>query len=167
VSITSADIVIWNALRDRLMSEHGLEEDDPAVFDTLDGELSLADRLADLLRAALESEALAEALGLRLKDMQDRKARLEHRAKVFRREVAKTALAARIPKMEREDFTASFTLPDHGPVDVPDIEAVPTEYCRIKKEPDKKRIAELLKGGLMPNWAKWSEPQPRATVRTR
>jgi hypothetical protein len=31
VTITSADIVIWNALRDRLMAEHGLEEDDPAV----------------------------------------------------------------------------------------------------------------------------------------
>jgi hypothetical protein len=167
VTISSADIAIWNALRERLMVEHNLEDDDPVLYDTLDGELSLADRLADLLRAALDSEALAEALGLRLKDMQDRKARLEHRAKVFRREVAKTALAARIPKMEREDFTASFTLPDHGPVDVPDIEAVPVEYCRIKKEPDKKRIAELLKGGLMPNWAKWSEPQPRATVRTR
>jgi hypothetical protein len=167
VTISSADIAIWKAVRDRLMSEHGLEDDDPALFDTLDGELSLADRLADLLRAALESEALAEALGSRLKDMKDRKARLEHRAEVFRREVATAALAASIKKMEREDFTASFTLPEHGPVDVPDIEAVPIEFCRIKKEPDKKKITDLLKGGLLPNWARYAEPRPRATVRTK
>jgi hypothetical protein len=50
---------------------------------------------------------------------------------------------------------------------VPDIEAVPIEFCRIKKEPDKKKITDLLKGGLLPNWARYAEPRPRATVRTK
>lgn len=38
-------------------------------------------------------------------------------------------------------------------VDVPDLEAVPQDFIRVKREPDKKKIADMLKDGALVNWA--------------
>jgi hypothetical protein len=68
-------------------------------------------------------------------------------------------------RLKAPDFTAFVTTPKHGPVEVPDPTAVPDEFSHIVKTPDKVKIKQLLEGGLSPNWAHFSEPRPRLTIR--
>jgi hypothetical protein len=53
------------------------------------------------------------------------------------------------------DYKISFTTPRES-VDVPDANAVPDDFLRMKPEPDKKKIAEHLRSlpeSSRPNWA--------------
>lgn len=50
------------------------------------------------------------------------------------------------------DYQLSFSTPRES-VDVPDVEAVPDDFVKLKKEADKKKIGDYLKAGNTPNWA--------------
>ncbi len=49
---------------------------------------------------------------------------------------------------------------------IPDNEAVPEEFCRIKKEPDKTRIKEFLKHNKC-NWATLSDRDNTIQLKTK
>lgn len=52
-------------------------------------------------------------------------------------------------------------------VDCPDINAVPEEFLRIKKEPDKKKISEFIKESpAIPNWAIFTKGDDYITIKS-
>jgi hypothetical protein len=91
-------------------------------------------------------------------ELKAREERHAHRADELRRAVAWAMGELGLPKITAPDFTASLSMPEHGSVEVPDIAAVPLEFCRVVKTPDKLKIKALLDGGLCPNWASFSAP---------
>ena len=103
----SRELNKFRLLRDRLLAEIP-ELDAETLADTLEGITDLKEMLAELVRSALEDEALAAGLSTRLSDMKARLERFETRAKRKRQLALKTMGDAEIAKLEQSDFTASL-----------------------------------------------------------
>src|SRR5689334_14881017 len=105
--VLEAESTRRKALRDRLLTEIP-ELDSETLADTLEGITDLKETLAEVIRSALEDEALVAGLSTRLCDMKARLARLESRAKRKRELALKTMCEAEIAKLEQADFTVSL-----------------------------------------------------------
>src|SRR4051812_12601062 len=81
-------IATWSRLKAELAEAYGLEPDDEALTDTLDGQLDLGDQIHKLLQHACENELFAEALDKRITEHKARKDRLNRAAKAIRQHVA-------------------------------------------------------------------------------
>ena len=85
----SRELSKFRLLRDRLLAEIP-DLDAETLADTLEGITDLKEMLAELVRSALEDEALAAGLSTRLSDMKARLERFETRAKRKRQLALKT-----------------------------------------------------------------------------
>ena len=74
------ETVGYVAARNQLLAEFP-DLDDETLHDTLEGITDLKQMLAEVVRSALDDEALAGGLSTRLSDMKARLDRLEERAK--------------------------------------------------------------------------------------
>src|SRR5215470_15124252 len=81
----------YRTLRNRLL-ELFPEIDDETLGDTLEGITDLREMLAELVRSALEDQALSSGLSTRLTEMRARVQRLEYRAEK-KRELARRVMA--------------------------------------------------------------------------
>ena len=103
--------------------------DAETLADTLEGITDLREMLAELIRSALEDEALASGLSTRLNDMKARLERLETRAGRKRQLALRAMSEADIQKLMESDFTAS--LKQGAPtLDVVDEAKVPAAYWK-------------------------------------
>src|SRR5438105_2837626 len=90
------------------LSEQFPHIDDETLADTLEGISDLREILAELVRSALEDEALSLGLSTRLADMRLRLERLRQRAEK-KRSLALAAMAeAEIKTLVEPDYTASL-----------------------------------------------------------
>src|SRR6185295_15663153 len=109
-----------------------------------------------LLRRARRAEAEAKAVADMRRELAEelaaREERHARRADALRRAVGWAMGELGLPKIMAPDFTATVSTPEHGPVEVPDPDAVPIEYCRVVKTPDKAAIKSLLDRGERVNW---------------
>ena len=144
----------------------GIADDDPDFIALVAAESDLPKRLERMIRRARFMETHAKALKDMIEEMRERKSRFESQAEKLRH-IATWAMAeAGLPRLDCPDFTASLSR-GRPQVVVPDPEAVPLEFCRVKKEPDKVRIRELLENGMAPEWAHLGNQQHQISVRTR
>ena len=97
----------YSRLRARLLAEIP-DLDAETLADTLEGITDLREMLAELIRSALEDEALASGLSTRLNDMKARLERLETRAGRKRQLALRVMSEADIQKLTESDFTASL-----------------------------------------------------------
>ena len=122
IRVISAEVVRHTVIRDRLLAE--IPDIDPETLaDTLEGLTDLREMLAEVIRSALDDEALAAGLSTRLSDMKARIERFETSAKRKRELALKAMSEAEIPKLLVADFTASLR---HG---------APLSRCRGKQDP--------------------------------
>src|SRR5206468_3576580 len=82
--------------------------DAETLADTLEGITNLHKMLAEVIRSALDDEALASGISTRLSDMKARLERFEERAKRKRQLALRAMAEAEIPKIAEADFTASL-----------------------------------------------------------
>src|SRR6476469_2532690 len=94
-------------LRDRLLAEIP-DIDAETLANTLEGITDLREMLAEVIRSALDDEALTAGLSTRLADMKSRLERFEVRAKRKRQLVLQAMTEAEIDKLAEADFTASL-----------------------------------------------------------
>lgn len=152
--------------RDHLLAEFP-DLDDQTLADTLEGITDLKEMLAEVVRSALDDEALAAGLSTRLSDMKARLERLEARAK-RKRQLALGAMAeANIPKLAEADFTAS--LRQGAPtLEVTAEDKIPAAYWKPQPPKlDKQGLLAALKGGTIIEGAALSAPQTLLSVRTK
>jgi hypothetical protein len=123
-----------------------LATDDQALADTLQGESRLDRVVARVITAALEREAMADGITAYIKTLQDRRSRLTVGAEKLRAMALWALQEAGIKKLEEPNFTA-LTQASQPSVVIIDEEMIPAEFTRIKVEPNKKLIAEVLKAG--------------------
>lgn len=158
----TAALVTRINLRDQLLAVYPqLAEDETALLDTLDGLDTLNEQIVAVLRHAIEREAHGKALGDLIDAMTARKRRLEDGAKSLRTAALHAMQEVGIKKISAPDMTIGLS-PGKPRLVITDEAAVPETLCRIKREPDKKAIAEYLseRPNAMPNWATWDAPKP-------
>lgn len=138
---------LYRRMREALLVEHP-DIDPVTLADTLEGSSMLPDILAGLIRAAREDEAMSDALAGMVKDMQERKARLQHRADRRRDMVQALMEHAGLHNLVQPDFTVSIR---NNPPKVifTDEPAIPDEYCRISRLPNINDIRAALKNNIV------------------
>jgi hypothetical protein len=154
------------ALRDQLLRQFP-DLDDETLRDTLDGLTSLREILAEVIRSALDDEALAAGLSTRVSDMRARVERFETRAK-RKRQLALHAMAdAEIQKLIQPDFTAS--LRQGAPtLEVLAEDEIPAVYWKPQAPKlDKQGLLAALKAGTAIDGVALAPPQVQLAVRTK
>ena len=156
----------FQVLRARLLAEIP-DLDAETLADTLEGLTDLKEMLAELVRSALEDEALAAGLSTRLSDMKARLERFETRAKRKRQLALKTMGEAEIAKLEQPDFTASLRQAAPA-LEVVAEDKIPAAYW--KPQPfklDRQGLLQALKAGTAIEGVGWAPPHQLLSVRTK
>ncbi|WP_336800344.1 siphovirus Gp157 family protein [Kaistia sp. MMO-174] len=160
-------IAEYQRVREMLLASFPeLADDEQALADTLEGETSLIDAAASLIRSALDDEAFEEACAKLAAEKRDRATRFGQRAMKQREAALALLQAADIPKLEQADFTASVGK-SRSKVIIADEGALPEDFIRVARSPDKTAIGDALKDGKTVPGALLSNPEPTLTVRTR
>lgn len=152
-------------LRQQLVEVYpGIEEDETALLDTLEGIDDLPEQIITTLRTAVEREAAATALAEIIKTMTGRKQRLEDGAKTLRVAVLHAMEEAGIPKIPAPDMTVTVGR-GKPKVLITDPASVPDDLCRISREPNKTDIAKAIAEKRNVPGVTLGNPQSFLTVR--
>jgi hypothetical protein len=145
-----------------------LAADDEAWALSLESETDLHAVLGLLVEKMQDDACMAGAIKTRMHDLEERAERYVQREKALRKIAYHLMVEAKAKKVELPEATLSIR---QGTVrtEVPDDDAVPDEFCRFKREPDKARIKEHLQAcnGSPPNWAALVQSEPSLSVRTK
>jgi hypothetical protein len=156
----------YRAIRERIQTQDP-DIDERTLADTVEGLTDVHEILMAIIRSALEDQALATGLKLRMSELQTRLARLEDRASK-RRAIAKDVMVdLDIKKLEAPDFTASIR-PGTPAVVVLDEGAVPSIYWEPgKPKLNRQELMADLKQGNDIAGVDLGNPEPVLSVRTR
>jgi hypothetical protein len=154
------------AIRERLQAADPTL-DEQTLADTVEGLTDVHDILTAILRAALEDEAMATGLKVRIADMEDRLGRLQDRA-AKRRQIVKEAMTElEIKKLQAPDFTASLR-PGFPSLVVLNENDIPSIYWEPRDPKlDRATLIADLKQGRDVGGASLSNPEPVLSVRVR
>ncbi len=156
----------YQHLRSRLLAEVP-EIDEHTLADTLEGLTDLREMLAEIIRSALDDEALAAGLSTRLSDMKARIDRFETSARRKRELALKAMSEASIPKLLVADFTAS--LRQGAPtLDVIEESKIPAAYWKPQPPKlDRQGLLAALKAGTAIEGVVLEPPRLQLSVRTK
>jgi hypothetical protein len=156
----------YRTIRSRLKEEEP-QIDDKTLADTVEGLSDLPDILTTILRAALEDEALADGLKVRLEEMDERLGRLRDRAAKRRQIVKDTMLEVDLRKLIAPDFTASIR-PGIPALTVLDESAVPSIYWEPRQPRlNRSELISDLKRGAEVTGVTLANSEPILSVRTK
>src|ERR1700682_2869357 len=130
----------FQSVRERIRAEEQ-DIDDVTLADTVEGLTDLHEILAAITRAALVDEALSSGLRARIKEMQDRLARLEERASKRRHIARDVMLQTDIKKITAPDLTVSLR-PGTPSLVVIDDAAIPDAFW--EPQPPRLKRQELV-----------------------
>jgi hypothetical protein len=161
-----AELARHKVLRTRLLAEIP-DIDAETLADTLEGITDLREVLAEVLRSALDDEALAGGLSVRLSDMKARHERLETRAKRKRQLVLQAMIEADIAKLAEADLTASLRQ-GTPTLEVISEDQIPAAYWKPQPPKlDRQGLLSALKAGAPIDGAALAAPQVQLSVRTK
>jgi folate-dependent phosphoribosylglycinamide formyltransferase PurN len=153
---------IGDVIRDML----GGDYDDLTFLDTLDGETDVNDVIDRVLSDRAKALALSAAAKAQADDLAGRAKRIAERAKACDKALLDILDAIDLRKVERPAATV-FRRPGSLRVQISDESSVPTQLCRIKREPDKAAIKRALEAGEDVPGASLCRGDDGVTVRVR
>lgn len=139
LSPLSSEARAFSELKSKIAEAFGLEEDDDAVLDTVEGQSSLHEMILASIRYAKRREAMADAMQEIIKDNQARKTRHERAAEAIRVAVAQAMQEAGVPKVEAADITITQRRSKPKPVIVDETQ-LPAWAITYKPVPNRKAI---------------------------
>ena len=141
--------------------------DDETLFDTLEGATNLNEAVGVIVRSALEDEALIQALKARVDGMRERLSRIRHSASQKRLAALEAMEQVDLKKIVEPDFTISVRPSSPGVVVICEDE-IPGAY-KVLQPPkiDRRKILDVLKGGVDVPGAVLSNSQNTLSVRTK
>lgn len=161
-----SEATTYVTLRAQLLSDLP-DLDEETLADTLEGLTDLREMLAELIRSALDDEALVVGLSTRLSDLKVRMERLEARAKRKRQLARRVMSDAVIATLTVADFTASLKQAPPT-VEVLAEDKIPAVYWKPQPPKlDKQGILAALKLGTAIDGAALAAPQIQLSVRTK
>lgn len=164
MTITPQEIEAWNAMKSHLAASFEVEEMD--LFDSLDGELPLADKMREMIRFAIKMEAENHGLKKYIDEL-----RVTHDARVEKVERIREAVLSAMEqigtkKLESPDFVVSMK-PGPRSVVVLDVGKLLPWHTKTKIEPDKAAIKADLEQGNPVEGAELSNGRPVLAIRRR
>ena len=120
-----------------------LVEDEVLRLDMIEGSTDLVDFVRRLERSRQDASALTEAIAMNVDALRARAARFERREQAIRDLMFRMLELAHLKKLEMPEATVSVRV-GVPKVIVTDEAALPDEFCRIKREPDKGKIKAAL-----------------------
>jgi hypothetical protein len=120
-----------------------LVDDEVLQLDMLEGSTDLVEFMRVLERRRQDAVTLSEAVAMNIDALAARRARFERRQEVVRQLMFQLLQLAHLKKLELPEATVSMRA-GVPKVIVTDEAAVPDEFCRIKREPDKGKIKAAL-----------------------
>ena len=137
----------FSELRRRLI-EADPEIDETTLLDTLEGATNLHEALGEVIRSALDDEALADGLRLRLEAMRARLERIETTSARKREVALATMEEAGIEKILEPEFTISLRVQPPGlqitnEADIPEWFWIPSRQSWIGVKSSKQSRPEL------------------------
>ncbi len=164
--LVPAELARHNHLRAKLLADIP-DLDSETLGDTLEGLTDLREILAEVLRSALDDEAMLQGLTQRIADMRTRHERLEERARRKRRMVLTAMVDADIPKLTAPDLTASVR--QGAPtLEIGAEDRIPAAYWKPQPSKlDRQGVLAALKAGVVIEGAALLPPQPQLSIRTK
>ena len=163
----SRDVFIWTTIRERLAVQHEMDEADPSLIDTLDGETTLNENLGKVAMSAKEDEAHAEAIKALISDMQSRKERLERRAEYKRRQIAWAMQETGQTSIKLAYVTLSCRI--GKPKLIIDEERLSMDFkkSKVTYSPDKELIQDAINRGDVPDGVQIDNAMPVLTLKVK
>ena len=122
--------------------------DEETLLDTLEGITSLHEMIAEVVRSRQDDLAFISAVRARISDMQERLARLDHRAEKKKEIVASVLERAGIKKITEADFTLSLRS-INPPLVVIEEKHIPEAYWKPQPPKlDRQGLLSALKAGI-------------------
>lgn len=123
-----------------------LNDDERLLADTIEGETDMHNLIDRLVSLVNENDALAEAMAARVAKLRERQTRVTMKMNFYRNLIHKLMTAADMKSVATPEGKVSVvSAPDK--VVITDEHAIPDQYQRIKKEPDKAAIKKALAEG--------------------
>jgi hypothetical protein len=164
--LVQSELIVHQLSKERLREEFP-EIDDQTLADTLEGITDLREILAELIRSALEDEALSSGLSTRLAEMKARAQRLGDRAEKKRALALRAMTDAEIQSLLVPDFTASLRRAAPA-LEVVAEETIPDAYWKPQPAKlDRQTLLAALKSGIQIDGATLAPPQLQLSVRTK
>lgn len=149
----------------RLLTENpGLMDDDESRLITLESETDGMEALRTLVKDMMTADAFASGLEATIEQMQSRKDRYVKRVQAYRALIERVMAAAELTKIPLPEATLSMR-PSPARVVIANEAAIPDEFWRTTRAPDKTKIKEALKDGATIAGAFLSNQEPSLTVR--
>lgn len=143
-----------------------LKDDEETWRLTLESESNTFECLRQIERKRQETDCLIDAIQMNMDELKTRKARFERREEAMRALAFEILQAADLRKAELPEATLSIA--NGKPrVIITDDTKLPPDCWRVKREPNKTRIAELFAAGTTVYGATLSNAEPHLVVRTR
>ena len=156
----------YSELRRRLI-EADPEIDETTLLDTLEGASNLSEAIGEVIRLALDEEALADSLRARLGSMRERLERIEA-ASAKKREVAQAVMEdAGLEKILEPDFTVSLRVSPPGVAVVNEAEIPDPFWIPQPPKLDRKGILDSLKAGKPVPGATFTNAKVSLAIRTK
>lgn len=166
VARTDAAIATHRSAREHLLADCPTI-DDQTLSDTLEGITDLREILAELVRSALEDEALLVGLSARMKELKARQRRLATRAEAKRVLALRAMVEADLKSLTEPDFTASVRRSAPS-LEVVAEEQIPSAFWKPQPPKlDRHALLEALKDGAEIEGAAIEQSQVQLNVRTR
>jgi hypothetical protein len=161
----STAVVVYKHVRAQIETEYP-DLDDQTLQDTLEGLTDLDEVLRELIRSALDDEALVAGLSTRIADMKTRLDRLKSRAFKKRDMVARAMKDANFKRLAAPDFTASLRQRP-APLLITSEPEIPEAYW-LPQPPklDRAGLMADLKAGRTIDGVTLGEPDHSITIRT-
>lgn len=153
--------------RDAEMLDELCGGDERLFHDMMLGESSVDHIVLRIHEQLARDEEMLVGIKERKDALAARQKRIESRRDTAKAMIGKALRIARLPKLELPEVTYSVRDGKAGLI-VNDPDAVPTDYCRTKTEPDKTKINEdFADADALPNWLSRGIPSDVVTARTK
>jgi len=113
-----------------------------------------------------EATTMAAGIASTIVELETRLHRFEHREDAMRRIIYRIMELAHLRKVELPTATLSIRT-GNSKVIITDEAIIPDILCRIKREPDKKRIREMLVAGQIVCGCELSNAESVLSIRTK
>ena len=161
------DVSTIRAQIDSLIAAHPeIDEDEVLRADMIEGETDLHEFLRDIERKRRNADTFVDALAIEITTLRDRRARFERRDQALRALMFNLLQWAEVKKVELPEATISIRAGQQKVI-VEDENAIPDEYCRIIREPDKIKIKAALLEFKSVAGAALSNAEPTLAVRIK
>lgn len=149
----------------RILTENpGLADDEESRLITLESETDGVEALRSLVKDMMVADAFASGLTGMIEDITKRRDRYVRRVTTYRALIERIMAAADIHKLPLPEATLSLR-PSPARVVIANEEAIPDEFWRVTRAPDKTAIKAALKDGTSIPGAFLSNGEPALSVR--